>query len=116
MPIYAYLCDPCGTYIEILQRGDRTPCPNCGASARRKFGFNPGPAQFEPHWNSAAGQWVASEKDLKRAFSMSSDVQSEFTGQTVDIQPVDYRDKEQCGITDADVERMKEEKSKVGAE
>lgn len=96
-----------------MTRGDRTHCGNCGATARRRFGFRAGPPSFTGHYNQAAGRYVQSEGDLRSAFAKASEEQSRHTGQTVDIQPVDYRDREACGITDADVERLKEEKSRV---
>ena len=52
--------------------------------------------------------------ELKSEFARESERQSRESGMAVDIQPVDYRDKDACGITDADIDRMKEEKSKAG--
>ena len=112
MPIYEYRCDGCGSF-EATQRGDRVRCPNCGASARRNFGFRKGGSGFTGHYNVAAGRYVRSEGELRSAFAEASDAQSKLTGSTVDIQPVDYGDRDACGITDADVDRLTEEKAKA---
>jgi hypothetical protein len=61
----------------------------------------------------AAGRYVSSEAELRSTFAEASDRQSRLTGQPVDIQPIDLRDREACGITEADVDRMAEEKAKA---
>lgn len=111
MPIYSYICDSCGLESEILIRSDHAPCTGCGANARRRFSFRMGPPSFTGHYNVAAGRYVESEGDLRSAFAEASEEQSKLTGVPVDIQPVDMRDRAACGITDADVERLKEEKA-----
>ncbi len=39
MPIYEYVCDPCGREFELMrpmsQSGDGAPCPTCGTSSPR---------------------------------------------------------------------------------
>ena len=115
MPLYGYLCPACGRETESMQRGDSLRCTNCGASARRSWRFRPGPPAFDGHFNVAAGHYVSSERELRDSFRKASEEQSKLTGNTVDIQPIDYRDRDACGITDADVDRLKEEKAKVKA-
>jgi putative FmdB family regulatory protein len=115
MPLYAYRCDACGHDTDSMRRADTFRCGNCGASARRRWHFQQGPPAFEGHYNTAAGRYVSSEGELRSAFAEASDQQSKLTGQTVDIQPVDYRDAAQCGITEADIDRLKEEKAKVAS-
>ena len=115
MPTYSYLCDGCGHETETQRRGDTHRCGNCGASAKRRWSFRQGPPAFEGHFNVAAGRYVSSERELRDTFKAASEEQTRLTGALVDIQPVDYRDKDACGITDADIERMKEEKAKATA-
>jgi DNA-directed RNA polymerase subunit RPC12/RpoP len=112
MPLYAYLCPACGLEQDSLERADRLRC-SCGATARRSFRFRTQPSSFTGHYNVAAGKYVSSEGELRSSFARASEEQSRLTGSTVDIQPIDYRDKDQCGITDADVDRLKEEKARA---
>ncbi len=112
MPLYAYLCDACGASIDSQTRADHQPC-DCGANARRRWGFNRQTSSFSGGFNPAVGRHVGSMGELRSAFSKMSEEQSEFTGNVVDIQPVDLRDREAVGITDADVERLNEEKARV---
>ena len=113
MPFYEYACDGCGRRFETMQRGDRAPC-ECGLNARRRWGFRPQASSFAGGFNPAVGRYVGSMGELKSHFARESERQSRETGMHVDIQPVDYRDKDACGITDADIDRMTEEKSKAG--
>lgn len=110
MTTYQYQCDSCGR-IETQQRGDSIRCPHCGLSARRKWHVNKGAVAMDGHFNFAAGQYVANETELRDAFKRTSEEQTKLTGNLVDIQPVDYRDKEACGISESDVERLKKEKT-----
>lgn len=112
MPLYAYKCDPCGHETESPHRGDSAPCENCGATARRRFSFRTGGPTFTGHYNVAAGRYVETEGQLKSAFAEASEEQTRLTGVPVDIQPVDMRDRAACGITDADVDRLTEEKAR----
>ncbi len=64
MPIYPYVCDPCGAEFEVSRKmsamREPAPCPACGEVARRVFtGVTvtgkapaPGPAAVKP-----AGGW-----------------------------------------------------------
>jgi putative FmdB family regulatory protein len=113
MPVYEYLCDSCGRTTETLQRGDTTPC-ECGLSARRRFGFRTQRSSFTGGFNPAVGKHIGSMGELKSEFSRISEKQSRETGVEVDIQPIDYNDRAACGITDADIDRMTEEKAKAG--
>ena len=114
MPLYEYLCDSCGRF-ESLQRGDRAPCATCGLSARRRWGFRPAKPTFEGGYNPAVGRYVSNLGELKSAFGRASEEQSRLTGLDVDIQPVDLGDKAACGITDADIDRMTEEKARTAS-
>lgn len=113
MPLYEYACDACGRRFETLQRGDGHPC-ECGLTARRRFGFQTQRSSFTGAYNPAVGKYVGSMGELKSHFARMSEEQSRHTGMDVDIQPVDYNDREACGITDADIDRMTEEKRKAG--
>jgi len=112
MTIYQYRCDSCGT-IETQQRGDMVRCPNCGLTAKRKWQVNKGAPAMDGHFNYAAGQYVRNETELRDAFKKTSEEQTKLTGNQVTIEPVDYRDREACGITDSDVERLKQEKAEA---
>ena len=112
MPLYGYLCDSCGARFDSLERADRQPC-ECGANGRRLWSFRPAKPTFEGGYNPAVGRYVANMGDLKSAFAKASDEQSQLTGLEVDIQPVDLGDRAACGITDADIDRMTEEKAKA---
>jgi putative FmdB family regulatory protein len=114
MPLYEYLCDSCGVRFETLQRGDNAPC-ECGLNARRRWSFRPAAPTFEGGYNPAVGRYVSNLGDLKSAFGQASEEQSRLTGMDVDIQPVDLGDKAACGITDADIDRMTEEKAKAAS-
>ena len=51
MPIYQYLCRPCGRPFKLIRpivaRDEPSKCPNCGASdARRKYSSVPNPARL----------------------------------------------------------------------
>lgn len=112
MPMYEYQCDGCGHHLETMTRGDSLRCPNCGAHARRRWGVRIGRASFPGgHFNVAAGRYVSSETELRDAFKQTSEEQTALTGVPVDIQPIDYGDREGCGITDADIDRMAKEKA-----
>ena len=113
MPLYEYMCDACGRRFDSFERGDRHPC-ECGLSAQRRFGFRPARSSFTGGYNPSVGRYVGSLAELRSAFSEESDRQSRETGIDVDIQPIDYSDREAVGITDADIDRIKEEKSKAG--
>lgn len=116
MPLYEYLCDSCGHRTETLERGDRAPCEQCGLSARRKWGFRRQSSSFAAGFNPSVGRHVGSMGELKSHFARISEEQTRATGMEVDIQPVDYSDREAVGITDADIDRMKEEKAKAGVQ
>jgi putative FmdB family regulatory protein len=113
MPFYEYLCDACGRRFETMQRGDKAPC-ECGANGRRRWGFRRQRSSFTGGYNPSVGRYVGSMGELKSAFAQESERQTRELGVEVDIQLVDYNDREACGITDADIDRMKEEKSKAG--
>ena len=113
MPIYEYQCDACGRTIESLQRGDRHPC-ECGLSASRQFGFRRARPSFESGYNPSVGRYVSSMGELKSEFARESERQTRELGIEVDIQPIDYSDRAAVGITDADIDRMTEEKAKAG--
>ena len=112
MPLYEYQCDACGRF-DSLERGDTHRC-ECGLTARRRFGFRPAKSSFTGGFNPSVGRYVGSMGELRSAFAAESERQSLETGLDVDIQPIDYADREAVGITDADLDRMKEEKSKAG--
>jgi len=112
MPLYEYLCDACGARTESQARGDSCPC-DCGLNARRRWGFRPARPTFEGGYNPAVGKYVANIGELKSEFAKVSESQTRLTGMEVDIQPIDLGDKEACGITDADIDRMTEEKAKA---
>ncbi len=112
MPLYEYRCDACG-FFESTQRGDSAPC-ECGLNARRRFGFRPQRSSFESGYNPSIGKHIGSMGELKSEFARESERQTRELGMEVDIQPVDLQDRAACGISDADVSRMKEEKSKAG--
>ena len=111
--LYEYRCDSCGTF-QSADRADRAPCQTCGLVASRRYGFRVARSTFSGGYNPSVGAHVGSMGELKSHFSRLSDEQSRLTGQPVDIQPIDYSDRAAVGITDADVDRMTEEKAKAG--
>lgn len=110
MTTYSYQCDSCGSF-DTQQRGDTVRCPSCGLSSRRKWHVNKGTPAMDGHFNYAAGRYVRNETELRDAFKKTSEEQTKLTGNLVTIEPVDYRDREACGISDSDVERLKQEKT-----
>lgn len=113
MPLYEYQCRVCGARFDSLRRSDGEPC-ECGASAPRRFGFRVGRSTFTGGFNPSVGKYVGSMGELRSEFARESERQSRELGIDVDIQPVDYGDRAVCGITDADVAAMTEEKAKAG--
>lgn len=114
MPKYAYRCDGCGNAVESNVRGDRIPC-ECGLTASRRFVFQLA-SPFREHWNSAVGRFVSNRVDFEDQLKRTSEEQSVKTGMPVDIQPIDLQDRAACGITDAEVEEVKEARAKAGAD
>jgi len=112
MPLYEYGCRVCGARFESLRRADNEPC-ECGANAPRRYGFRMIRSSFTGGYNPSVGKYVGSMGELRSEMARESERQSRELGMDVDIQPVDYGDREACGITDADVAAMTEERAKA---
>lgn len=72
MPLYEYACRKCGYSEDRLQRDLSITCPDCSAPLYRQWGFNVKEA-FQPHYNHAVGQYVATKQEFKDALSRGGD-------------------------------------------
>lgn len=113
MPLFEYLCDSCG-HFQSLTRGDRQRCPNCGATSRRRFAFNP-KSPFQDHYNMSVGRYVHNETDFRDGLKKASETQTLRTGLEHHYEPIDYRDRDACGITDEHIAALDETKRREAA-
>lgn len=108
MPVYGFRCPECGTefdtYAKIADYDPYSaqPCIDCGTPAKRRYDTPPPFKMPMPdHYNMSAGQYVSGEKHLRDVFKRKSDEATERTGIPHNFVPVDLRDTERVGITDA---------------
>lgn len=125
--IYEYECKGCGATFhtsdpnekeymdEACRQGlyhnfDTEPC---NGLIKRVFSFSvrhPMPA----HFNKAAGVYVNSERQLKDAFKVQSDILTERTGIEHNLVPIDHEDKKTLGVTSEGLAATYDRRKKLG--
>ena len=70
VPLYAYLCDSCGSF-DSQHRSNYALCPACGLSSRRNWAFRRAGTSFRPHFNHAVGEYVESDHQFREALKRS---------------------------------------------
>lgn len=119
MPTYGYRCPACKGYGEITttieDRADviecnKHDCPGADRPSAMRRVFHPpmvvrGDLDFSTHYNHALGDVVSSRADFRSELARRSDEASERLGQSVDYQPVDYRDHAPPGAAEQRRER-----------
>lgn len=105
MALYQYRCLTHGDFDSTLHSSVGQPCPVCSNFARRVWTmFRTNRIQIEKVYNSALGEWVSSEQEMKDRFKAKSDEMSARLGNTVNYSPVDPDQKSAYGVTDEGLE------------
>lgn len=100
MPLYTFTCPEC-RYAMDASWSDCCPCPRCGTVLRRIFAFHIGRSAMvtDAHFNHTTGRVVTSDRDFRDQLSRMSDERSAELGMPHDFQPIDYRDRDACGVS-----------------
>lgn len=123
MPIYEFKCTAgCGNIeqyrisIQAYSKiGDLDmTCLRCRRGAMvRKFSFAIKPSMPD-HYNTSAGTYVSSERQLNDEFKRLSDEASARVGMEHRFVPVDPRDKDRLGVTDAGLKETYDRRKQLG--
>lgn len=106
MPEYQYRCDSCGSTVALLSRDNIPPCPTCGLSTKRQWGFNH-VRGIQPHYNRSINQWVENKNEFYDGLKRQSEEHSIRTGIEHDYQPIDptdMKDPAAHGVTEEGLE------------
>lgn len=109
MACYEFRCRDCGADYsvhslaakETMEYGishGRIWCDKCGGNLRRIFSFSVSTPMPE-HYNQSAGTFVSSERQLKDAFKVQSEVATERTGIEHNFVPIHPSERETLGVT-----------------
>lgn len=109
MPTYHFMCRVCGEQVEISRPlSDSVPnLSHCQTPARRLFGFNHTPS-YDGGFNPSTGSYTSNSHDLSEQLKAASDIASESTGIHHNFVLRDAQDKAAFGITNDDVEDVRE--------
>jgi len=88
---------------------------NCEGAIVRVFSFAV-KTSMPDHYNQSAGLYVTGEKELKDTYKRLSDVATERTGIPHNFVPVDHRDKQRLGVTNAGLDATYNRRKKLGME
>ena len=100
MPMYEFKCKNCRRTTTLLENTAPRKCAYCDhKSVIRVYSFSP-KTSFQPHYNTALGRWVTSEKDFKDGLKSASDAASVRTGLDTNYVPVEWQDKETFRATE----------------
>lgn len=86
---------------EVMEYGilhKRIWCNKCGGDLRRVFSFTSTKSMPE-HFNQSLGQHVSSERQLKDAFKVQSELATERTGIEHNFVPVHPSERDRLGVT-----------------
>lgn len=104
MALFEYKCPECENRVISTLRGDRleADCPHCEAPRVFKRVFSVVVRRpMQEHFNPTVGMPISDEKQFARELRRKGDQYTERTGIETNYQPIDTRDKEALGVTDA---------------
>lgn len=118
--LFEYRCPVCEHRVISHVRGDRleADCDYCESPRMFKRVFSVSVKRpMQEHFNETVGMPISDERQFARELRRKGEQYTAETGIETNYQPVDYRDKDALGVTDAGLEatraRMHAEGRKV---
>lgn len=99
MPLYEFKCRKCGLKSSTLNHDEQPICQLCSNPMGRDYSFFV-KTPFQPHYNTAVGQYVRTQAEFESHLSRLSDAQTERTGILHNYQPVEIGDRDAYGATE----------------
>ena len=112
--IFEYKCPECGHRVISHVRGDRleADCDHCDPDGpvprvfRRVFSVSV-QRPMQEHFNHTVGKPISDPKQFARELRLKGEQYTAETGIPTNYQPVDMRDKEALGVTDAGLDETR---------
>ena len=115
---YQVRCNACGDLtIELsdVRIGEYVgPCPICHEGLLQRiasFSFKRG---MQPHFNTAVGGYVESQREFDEKLKMYSERDSIRTGTTQTYEKVDLREKDALGVSDEGLDATRKRRRELG--
>lgn len=80
MALYEWKCKRCGTISTSMVYGEKPDCQLCGNTVEQRIYSFFAPVSFQPHWNSAVGAYVTSQRDFDDKLKALGEAQTLRTG------------------------------------
>lgn len=114
MTLFEYRCPECEHRVVSHVRADRleADCDHCDPANpiprvfRRLFSVSV-QRPMQEHFNNTVGKPISDMRQFERELARKGDEYTERTGIETRYRPVDYRDREALGVTDAGLEQTR---------
>jgi hypothetical protein len=97
---YEYRCEKCSRTTLSEIRADRLAgLPCCGSTGKRVWAVSFHRPAYDTHYNHSVGKVISNKTEHADALKQKSEEMEARTGVPTNYVPIDYRDKDACGVT-----------------